>query len=96
MKPADLQPGHRIAHTVPGMAGTITVTREPWADIDGDPHYDRVYVDVEVSDASYASSKWDPEDLPTGCGADQFQWLGLNPLRYRLTYLPDVDITVIT
>ncbi len=99
MKPADLRPGHRIAHTVRGMTGPITVHAQPYDDTadaerEGCPELGRVYVDVVVADASYASSKWDPGDLPAGCGADQFQWLGLNPLRYRLTYLPDTDFDV--
>lgn len=94
MNPADLKPGHRITHTVPKMTGIIAVYAEPWADIEGDPHLDRVYVDVEVSDASYATSHWDPEDLPAGTGAEAFTWLGLSPLRYRLTFLPDADVSI--
>lgn len=94
MKPADLRPGHQIAHTVPGMTGTITVHEQPWSDVDEDPTYGRVYVDVVVSDASYAMSRWDPEQLPVGTGAEGFGWLGLDPLRYRLVYLPDHDVQV--
>lgn len=98
MKPADLQPGHRIAHRVPGMNGSITVT-DAWNDIadaarEGRPELGRVFADVEVSDASHVSSRWDPEHLPQGTGADAFTWLGLNPLRYRLAFLPDSDVEV--
>ncbi len=96
MKPADLRPGHRIAHTVPNE-GTLTVFRDPWDDTEaathsGWPDLARVYVDVEVSDRS---SRWDPETLPAGAGATDFQWMGMTPsLRYRLVFLPDADIAV--
>ncbi len=92
MKPAGLQPGHRIAHTVPRMNGTLTVTKT-WADqFPDEPQYDRVYADVEVSDRS---TRWDPDNLAAGTGAEAFQWLGMTPmLRYRLVYLPDTDIAV--
>ncbi len=98
MKAADLRPGHRIAHTVPNMNGTITVAKV-WNDIadaakDGCPELGRVYADdVEVSDDAFRSS-WDAEDLPKGTGADTFTWLGLRPLRYRLAFLPDTDVVV--
>ncbi len=97
MKPADLQPGHRIAHAVPNMDGTLTVT-DVWNDIadaakEGCPELGRVFADVEVSDNTY-SSPWDAENLPKGTGADTFTWLGLNPLRYRLAFLPDADVAV--
>lgn len=97
MKPADLQPGHRIAHTVPGMTGTITVDTEPYDDTeiaarDGCPELGRVYVDVEVSDRS---SRWDPDDLPACTGAEAFEFLTMvEALRYRLVYLPDTDVEV--
>ncbi len=90
MKPADLQDGDLLAHNVPKMNGTLTVT-EVWADTEG-TEWDRVYVDVEVSDRS---TRWDPDNLATGTGAEAFEWLGLTPtLRYRLVFLPDTDITV--
>lgn len=96
MKPADLRPGHRIAHRVPKMDGTITVVTEPWADPDNDgSDLDRIEVEVDVSDASYAQSKWDPDDLPKGTGAVDFQFMDVTPtLRYRLIFHPDTDVEV--
>lgn len=97
MKSTDLRPGHRIAHTVPHMTGTITVTdvRNDVADARGDgwPELGRVYATVVVTDDAYGS-RWDAENLPKGTGADSFTWLGLNPLRYRLAFLPDADVTI--
>ncbi len=96
MNPADLRPGHRIAHTVPNMAGTITVAGRPWVDPDNDgSEIDRVDVEVDVSDASYAQSKWDPEDLPKGTGAVDFRFKRVMPtLRYSLIFHPDTDVTL--
>ena len=96
MKPADLRPGHRIAHTVPGMTGSITVHAEPWVDIDigpdADPSLDRVYIDVEVSDRGH---RWDAANLPAGTGAEAFEFLTMvGALRYRLVYRPDTDVAV--
>ncbi len=97
MKPADLQPGHRITHTVPNMTGTLTVYRDPWDDTEsavtsGWPETARVYVDVEVSDRSH---RWDPEHLCAGTGAVDFQFQTMvNALRYRLAFLPDTDVAV--
>ncbi len=98
VKPADLRPGDRIAHTVPHMDGTITVFRRPWDDADEcrnknyPAHIARVYVDVEVSDRS---TRWDPDNLAAGTGAVDMQWLGMTPtLRYRLVFMPDADVEV--
>ncbi len=97
MNPADLRPGHRIAHTVPNMNGIITVDREPYDDTapairQGVPELGRVYIDVAVADRS---SHWDPDDLPAGTGAEAFQFLTMTDgLRYRLAYRPDADVKV--
>jgi hypothetical protein len=87
VKPADLQPGHRIAHTVPGMTGSITVVDEPWTDrgLDGE----QTVVDVEVADTSW----WTTNDLAAGVGATDAWFVDL-PQVYRLVYLPDTDIKV--
>ncbi len=97
MKPADLQPGHRIAHTVPNMNGTVTVDRDPYDDTayaerEGCPELGRVYIDVTVADRS---SRWDPDMLPAGTGAETFEFLTMTDgLRYRLVYRPDTDVEV--
>jgi hypothetical protein len=89
MKPADLKPGHRInAHT------TLTVYADPHIDIDAtnpNPDLDRVYIDVE---ATGDRRTWDPIDIPEATGAEAYAWLGGSPLRYRLAFLPDADVTV--
>ncbi len=89
MKPADLQPGHRITHTVPNMDGTITVE----VAFDAGPHHPgQIYVDTEISDSS---DSWNHHDLPTGTGAEASLWMGTLPRpRYRLVFHPDTDITV--
>ncbi len=90
MKPADLRPGHRIAHTVPHMDGTLTVLSEPWGDTDSNwSGVGAVFVTVEASDRSPV---WNSDDLPAGTGADRF--LFITPTRYSLAYLPDTDIDV--
>lgn len=92
MKPADLRPGQRIAHTVPKMLGAVTVVSEPWANEEDDLGLARVFVDVEVFDRSL---QWDPQCLPAGTGASRVQWLGSTPtLRYRLVFMPDADVAV--
>jgi hypothetical protein len=88
VKPADLQPRHRI---LTPTIGPLTVTAPPYCDITGDLRWDRVYVDVAPDDRS---TRWDPDSLPAESSAEAFQFLGLNPLRYRLVFLPNTVVTV--
>lgn len=90
VKPADLKQGTQIRSGI----GPLTVLAEPFVDLDPDtPQFDRVYVDVEPDDKS---SRWDPDDLPKATGAEDFQFLGLSPLRYRLAFLPDTEVAAVT
>ncbi len=89
VKPADLRPGDRIV-AAPTI-GVLTVTAAPYRDVTGDPEWDRVYVDVEPADRSM---RWNPDHLPVETGAEAMQFLGLLPLRYRLVFLPDHNITI--
>ncbi len=89
MKPADLRPGDRL----PTSIGTLVVDVHPWENFDPKtPEWDRVYVDVRVDDDR--TWRGDPDMLPSATGCDTFQWLGLDPLRYRLGFLPNVDVKV--
>lgn len=88
MKPADLKPGHRI---VTRTIGDLTVLEPPYCDITGDLRWDRVYVDAAPGDQS---TRWDADTLPAETGAVGFEFLGLNPQRYRLVFLPNTEVTV--
>lgn len=100
MKPADLKPGHRIA--TDGM-GVLTVVADPNVQVGPevaakygiayDPALDRVLIDIEPDHTAWTSG-WDVEKLTAAAGADRFQLLTINPLRYRLSYLPDADVRV--
>lgn len=100
MKPADLQPGHRIATA---DMGTLTVVPGGWSDvgpeaaerfgIDYEPALDRVYIDVEPDRTAWRP-RWDPENLPAATGAENFGLLTISPLRYRLAFLPHTELWV--
>jgi hypothetical protein len=88
VKPGDLKIGDRIACTV----GALIVDSEPFVDIDTEPEFDRVWVDVRVENPGRFG---DPDDLPAATGGETFQWLGSTPqLRYRLYFTPDTEVAV--
>jgi hypothetical protein len=87
---------------MPGFEGALTVVKDPHAGDVGPeaaarygvaylPEDDRVEVDVEPDDKGH---RWMADNLPAATGAKDFQWTGLNPLRYRLYFHPDTDVAV--
>lgn len=88
-RPADLHLGDRIPTD---LCGNLVVRTEPFVDeCDTDPRWNRVYVDVVPDDQG---SRWDADRLTEATGAEGFQFLGLHPLRYRLTFLPNAEVAV--
>lgn len=82
----ELQTGARI---VTEQFGYLTVT-QVWADPSLDAPED-VYVDVRLDTWSH---RWDPDDLPAEAGAQGYGYLGLDPPRYRLRYLPGDEVPI--
>lgn len=88
VKPAELKIGDRLDTAI----GRLVVSTEPREEFDADtPHFDRVFVDVEVPEPGRFG---DAARMLEVTGASDFSWLGLLPLRYRLAFLPDTDVEV--
>jgi hypothetical protein len=65
----------------------------PDSDANRWPELIRVYVDIEPDEQSRKAS-WDCDDLPPATAAEAFAWLSMSPPRYRLTFRPEVEVTV--
>lgn len=84
--PADLRVGDQIPTT---LCGALTVIRVVVDQDPAEPEFDRVYVDVEPEGQG---TGWWFEGLRDATGAEAFSWLGGSPLRYRLRFVPTVDV----